>query len=145
MLFLFRLSYEAWDILEKMFMSVLQDACETEVKSCSNCFNLAAAARGEHFSCRVVIFRVHRPLLLSMTGSALSRWSEKLWNIGNTNIRLTNNGRQQYQSDWSSSAFETTKKHFHILYNIRANPTYSMQAWKKLSEKCPRIFLQREE
>lgn len=27
-----------------------------------------------------------------------------------------------------SSAFETTKKHFHILYNIRANPTYSMQA-----------------
>lgn len=101
MLFLFRLSYEAWDILEKMFMSVLPDVCETEVKSCSNCFNLAAAARGEHLSCCEVIFRVHRPWLLSTTGSALSRWSEKLWNIGKTNIRLTNNGRQHWQSDWS--------------------------------------------
>lgn len=80
-----------------MFMSVLPDVCATEVKSCSSCFDLAAAARGKHFSCRVVVFRVHRPWLLSTTGSALSRWSEKL----NTNIRLTNNERQQYQSDWS--------------------------------------------
>lgn len=147
MLFLFRLSYEAGDILEKMFMSVLPDVCATEVKSCSSCFDLAAAARGEHFSCRVVVFRVHRPWLLSTTGSALSRWSEKL----NTNIRLTNNERQQYQSDWSVLPpasilcfWDHQKKPFHLIQHM--GKSYILHAsMKKWSEKCPRIFLQREE